>query len=56
MISLKRKNEGIHPKKLKILVHEQVERLINEAPDQKELMVMELLLDFLEHVGGKLIY
>lgn len=36
---LKRKNEGYRPKKSKILTLEQVERFINEAPNEKYLMI-----------------
>uniref|UniRef100_A0A1Y1M608 Tyr recombinase domain-containing protein n=1 Tax=Photinus pyralis TaxID=7054 RepID=A0A1Y1M608_PHOPY len=36
---LKRKNEGYSPKKSKTLTFEQVQRFINEAPDEKYLMV-----------------
>lgn len=36
---LKRKSQGYRPKKSKILTQEQVERFMNEAPDEKYLMV-----------------
>lgn len=39
MAYLKRKSEGYRSKKSKILTHEQVENFLNEAPDEKYLMV-----------------